>query len=67
MTGYLHELRCTNDPCRCRVLYRVTETEQTAYTSIAGVSGESDTIPRGASSVLTPPAARHRVSRGVRP
>jgi hypothetical protein len=28
MTAYLHDLGCTNDPCRCRVLYRVTESEQ---------------------------------------
>ena len=31
------------------------------YTSDAGVSGESDTISRDASSVLTPLAARLRV------
>lgn len=61
MSAYLHELRRTNDP------YRVTETGPAGYNLIAGVSGESDNLSRGASSMLTPSAARLRVSRGVRP
>jgi hypothetical protein len=49
MTAYLHDLGCTNDPCRCRVLYRVTVEQEfeveSQYTEGDSVTVESRTAP----------------------
>lgn len=31
MTAYLHDLGCTNNPCRCRVLYPVASEQAFDY------------------------------------
>jgi hypothetical protein len=51
MTATLHDLRCDGSDCSCAVVYLVRETptegKPNAYTSMVGVSDESDTISRG--------------------
>ena len=54
MTATLHDLACDGSDCSCAVVYLVRETptegEGTEYTSMVGVSDESDTIPHAAAT-----------------
>ena len=67
MTGYLHELRCRNDPCVCRVLYRVTGTERMSDNGAAEVAAEPHTLESRGPVVELPLSGRAlRVTGGRR-
>jgi hypothetical protein len=62
MTAYLHDVGCTNDPCRCRVLYRVAVEQAFDYNSMTAVEAESDRIAHGVPVVLNPLPGRRSAS-----